>query len=165
MKISKYEKLQIEGFEGTIGEWAAVQAGTVGSGGNTTTLPRPEPSRESASTTSQPIAPPLISTAQAHRLWLEITSENQRAVVIAIVKRGGRIAKDELQAETKLPAEELRGVLSCVTRNAQRVTGDDDAKLIDYATFEDGRWGYEIAEPALTVLREKILGTAATLVS
>jgi hypothetical protein len=143
MKIKKYHL--VEDFDGTPDEWRSLFSETDH---------RPSDSHQAVTGTSNaPVGPDL---AWVRKLWSQTDSENQETVITTIVRAGGMISASDLTSRTGLEGQSLRGVLSCVTRNAQRITGDPDARLIDFAKLRDGIFGYQIEPGPLSALQELI---------
>jgi hypothetical protein len=154
MKIAKFSS--IEGFEGTPEEWQRMFP---------TTAPisqqrhLAEPNSGSPSTTlngsqSSAIAGLSISVDELRRFWAETYWSTQKNLIAALIERNGPLSMEDLIREAGLESpESLRGVLSSVTRNVQRVTGKRELKLIVNVRSADGRWGYQIREPEVNLLR------------
>ena len=92
------------------------------------------------------------------RLW-EVTCRKphrrqQRRVIEALVNHDGKLAHKELLRETQIKANALKGVLSSITRNAQRISQYKGARLIEQG--EEGE--YFVPEGPLHVLQE-VIGT------
>ncbi len=89
-------------------------------------------------------------------LWDRTGTIGQKNVLASLVARGGIASLDDVCIDLGTKPPTVRGLLSSITRNFQSLTGRADAKIIDYASIPGGATGYQISEPALSLLRNLI---------
>src|SRR5262245_18722201 len=99
------------------------------------------------------------STAGAG-LWTEdkvaeqwnVASGHKEKLYELIEAEDGKVGVAKAQKHLGLkPGPQIAGVLSGITRDARRITGNKDARFVE---FSKNGYGYEIPEPLLTMLRK-----------
>jgi hypothetical protein len=81
--------------------------------------------------------------------------KHQVRTLEALVNGSGVISKEELLHKVKIKNEGLKGVLSSITRNAKKITGYENVRVVERGS--DGR-SYTLADPLLSFIRLEIDG-------
>jgi hypothetical protein len=100
--------------------------------------------------------PHSLTPKLVYDLWRNLDSVGQRNMIAAVVDHGGRLSLDDLCKELDVKPGSLRGYSAGATRQYQKATGHDDARLIEYARMPGDKSGYKISEPALTLLADVV---------
>jgi hypothetical protein len=91
------------------------------------------------------------------KFWEHLHRKDDRKyqvrVLEALVNGDGAISKEELVRKVKIENEALKGVLSSLTRNAKKITGYENVRVVEPGS--DGR-SYTLADPLLSFIRSEM---------
>ena len=104
------------------------------------------------SSNSFPWTPDLMQKFWEH-LHRKDVRKYQVRVLEALVHGGGVISRDDLIRKVKIQNEALKGVLSSLTRNAKKITGYENVRVVELGS--DGR-SYTLADPLLSFIKSEI---------
>ena len=91
-------------------------------------------------------------TDSTARRLLSLLYGDQAKLVELLLQKGGAVKYADIEKQLGLGAQKLAGVLSSLTRNAQKATGDRLARLVDWRLSADGKQEYYIDPNALPLL-------------
>lgn len=114
------------------------------------TFPTSEPSvhRRHASETQ------VVWTEAAVREFWNWLYGNQKKLMELLLKKKGSVSLDEIKERLGLnTGNQVAGILSCITRNARRETGYDQAMAYGYE-LKDGVWHYFVRPELIQILKK-----------
>jgi hypothetical protein len=88
-------------------------------------------------------------TAQTAKQFLNKLFGDQQKLVGYLIAKGGTATSSEIEEQLGLAKQKLAGVLSSITRNAQKATSDRAARLVAWRGTADGAYQYYIEPEAL----------------
>lgn len=88
-------------------------------------------------------------TEQAAKELLDTLFGDQKRLVMYLIGKDGTATSTEIEADLGLAKQKLAGVLSSITRNAKKATGDAGARLVAWRGTADGKYQYYIVPEAV----------------
>jgi hypothetical protein len=90
-------------------------------------------------------------------LWARLSKGERRKrqvrVLEILAQQGGKVTREELLRRSKIEPDELKAVLSAITRNAKRISGYKKARIIEQGA--DGG-SYYLPETILNFVRSQV---------